>query len=109
MSQHKRRKLPKGLDSDIAELVKPGRERIEIPANKNVEIWVKGRVPGKLYGTIMLKTTRGPKGFGIEVDRAIGDTHLYVETDQGNFRCRWLTIHQLVTEPKPTHELKPIK
>ena len=40
------------------------------------EIWLKGVIPGKLYGAIKILLTHGPEGFGVEISNSAGDVPL---------------------------------
>jgi hypothetical protein len=63
------------------------------------ELWIKGSVPGRLYGTIKIIFHEGPKGFGVEINNSVGDATLTIDNPDGTIiQGNWVHIYELLPE-----------
>ncbi len=59
------------------------------------EIWIKGK-GSKIFGTIKIKITEGPKGFGLQIKKSVGDVPLTVDLgDKNIFDTDYLFVYEL--------------
>lgn len=72
---------------------------IVFPNDVMNEIWIRNaKEYGGIYGTIRIKTSAGPGGFGIEIMNAAGDVPLSVVIGEHKFCKEWLAVHELNQE-----------
>jgi len=78
-----------------------GREVILMDAALGQQRWLKGRATGgtPLYGTMQVRVSEGPYGFGFEAAPSVGDAPLTVQTaDARDLEAVHASVYELTEE-----------
>lgn len=94
----KNRQFPRGV-VDLRGL--EGGEVVLMDAGLLQTVWLKGRATGSqpLFGTMQLRVSEGPYGFGFEVAPSAGDAPLTVQTaDARDVEAPHASVYELTEE-----------